>query len=104
MQPPQTLDELGEGLMLLEHLNSELPTIEAKIAPLFEQFAILDKYEVTVAEDIRTGLLELPNKYREFEQTLLEADTMLKKNKVQWLHIDWLVCYSSLRPYKSSEE
>jgi len=88
MQAPQTLDELGEGLLLWEHLNTELPAIEAKISPLFDQFAILDKYEVTVADDVRTALLELPNKFREFEQTLVEADTMLKKNKVQWLHTD----------------
>jgi len=82
MQTPQTLDELGEGLMLWEHLNTELPFIEAKISPLYEQFAILDKYEVSIAEDVRTTLVELPNKFREFQQTLVDADIMLKKHKV----------------------
>ena len=81
-QTPQTLDELGEGLLLWDHLNSELPSIEAKIAPLFDQFAILDKYEVAVAEDVRTTLQELPNKFRDFQQTLVDADIMLKKHKV----------------------
>jgi len=78
-----TLDELGEGLLLWENLNTELPTIEAKISPLFDQFAILDKYEVAVAEDVRTMLIELPAKFRDFEQTLVEADIMLKKHKVR---------------------
>jgi len=82
MQIPQTLDELGEGLLLWEQLNNELPSIEAKISPLFDQFAILDKYEVTVAEKIRTMLTETPAKFRDFEQTLVDADVMLKKNKV----------------------
>ena len=81
-QTPQTLDELGEGLLLWEQLNMELPSIEAKIAPLFDQFAILDKYEVKVAEDIRARLMDLPNKFRDFQQTLGEADIMLKKHKV----------------------
>jgi len=82
-QTPQTLDELGEGLLLWDHLNTELPSIEAKITPLFDQFAILDKYEVTVAEDVRTTLTDLPNKYRDFQQTLVDADIMLKKHKVR---------------------
>jgi len=74
-QTPQTL--------LWEQLNTELPTIEAKISPLFDQFAILDKYEVVVTEDISTTLLELPNKFRDFQQTLVDADIMLKKHKVE---------------------
>ena len=82
-QTPQTLDELGEGLLLWEQLNTELPTIEAKIPPLFDQFAILDKYEVTVAEDVRTMLVEMPNKFRDFQQTLVDVDIMLKKHKVR---------------------
>jgi len=82
-QTPQTLDELGEGLTLWEHLNTELPSIEARIAPLFDQFAILDKYEVAVADNVRTTLQELPNKFRDFEQTLVDTDIMLKKHKVR---------------------
>lgn len=77
------MDELGEGLLLWEHLNTELPTIEAKIPPLFDQFAILDKYEVTVAEDVRTMLVEMPNQFRDFQQTLVDVDIMLKKHKVR---------------------
>lgn len=83
-QTPQTLDELGEGLLLWEHLNTELPSIDAKISPLFDQFAILDKYEVSVSEDVRSTLMDLPNKFRDFQQTLVDADIMLKKHKVRW--------------------
>jgi len=81
-QIPQTLDELGEGLLLWEQLNTELPSIEAKISPLFDQFAILDKYEVTVAETVQSTLHDLPSKFRHFQETLVDADIMLKKQKV----------------------
>ena len=51
-QPPQTLDELGESLNLWDKLNADKPTIEAKFEPLSEQFAILEKYEVPIPEDV----------------------------------------------------
>jgi len=85
-QLPQTLDELGEGLLLWEQLNTELPSIESKIPPLFDQFAILDKYEVPVADSVRNTLLDLPNKFRDFQQTLVDTDIMLKKHKVRYTH------------------
>ena len=51
-QPPQTLDELGESLNLWDKLNADKPTIEAKFEPLSEQFAILEKYEVPIPEEV----------------------------------------------------
>lgn len=51
-QPPQTLDALGESLELWEKLNGEKRTIEAKFEPLSEQFAILEKYEVPIPENV----------------------------------------------------
>ena len=52
IQPPQTLDELGESLNLWDKLNAELPTNEQKFAPLNEQFLILEKYEVAIPEEV----------------------------------------------------
>ena len=45
-KPPTTLDELGESLTLWETLNNDQPNIEAKFQPLYDQFAIMEKYEV----------------------------------------------------------
>ena len=39
--PPQTLDELGDSLSLLEQLQNDLAKIEARFPPLHEQFANL---------------------------------------------------------------
>ncbi|XP_013412698.1 dynein heavy chain 2, axonemal [Lingula anatina] len=80
-KPPQTLDELADTLTLWETLNSDLSSVEAKFAPLYDQFAILTKYEVPVPEETTAMLDELPNKWVEFQQTLIDADAMLKKNK-----------------------
>lgn len=59
-QPPQTLDELGESLTLWDKLNADKPTIEAKFEPLSEQFAILEKYEVPVPEEVSHTLCTAP--------------------------------------------
>lgn len=51
-QTPQTLDELVESLKLLETLQGDVSKTESQIAPIQEQFAILEKYEVTVERDV----------------------------------------------------
>ena len=51
--PPETLDQLGDSLALLEQLQQDLPNIEAKFPPLHQQFAILEKYEVAIPEEVR---------------------------------------------------
>ena len=51
------LDELGESLNLWDKLNADKPTIEAKFAPLSEQFAILEKYEVPIPEEVSVPFL-----------------------------------------------
>ena len=51
-KPPQTLDELGDSLLLLEQLQTDLSKIEARFPPLHEQFAILEKYEVAISDEV----------------------------------------------------
>lgn len=51
-KPPQNLDELGDSLSLWEKLHSEQAAIEAKFQPLHDQFAILEKYEVAIPEQV----------------------------------------------------
>ena len=80
-KPPQTLDELGDSLALWEKLNGDQEQIEAKFAPLEEQFSIMDKYEVQIPEEVSAMLHDLPNEWGLFQQTLVDADVMLKKHK-----------------------
>ena len=80
--PPQTLDELGESLNLWDSLNGDKPIIEAKFQPLYDQFTIMEKYEVPIPEEIQATLNQLNNDWIIFQETLIEAEAMLKKNKV----------------------
>ena len=79
--PPQTLDELGDSLSLLEQLQNDLAKIEARFPPLHEQFAILEKYDVPIPEEVSTMLEALTNEWMEFQQCLIDSDVMLKKYK-----------------------
>lgn len=51
-QSPQSLTELEESLKLLEFLQGDLAKTESQILPIHEQFAILEKYDVTVDQDV----------------------------------------------------
>ena len=57
-KPPESLDELGESIRLLEELNADLTNIETKIPPLHEQFVILDKYEIEITELVNRFFVE----------------------------------------------
>ncbi len=83
-RPPQTLDELGDSLNLWEQLNNDQPNIEAKFHPLYDQFAIMEKYEVAIPEDVQQMLNDLSGEWVNFQQTLIDADAMLKKNKASY--------------------
>jgi hypothetical protein len=55
--PPETLDQLGESLSLLEQLQTDLSKIEARFPPLHQQFAILEKYEVAVSPEVQPAMV-----------------------------------------------
>lgn len=56
-QRPRTLVELGESLKLLETLQGDLAKTEAQIPLIHDQFAFLDKYEVSVKQAVSTLLI-----------------------------------------------
>ncbi|XP_039193883.1 dynein heavy chain 2, axonemal isoform X2 [Crotalus tigris] len=80
-RPPQTLEELSRSLQLHETLQNELLKIEGQIPPIHEQFAILEKYEVAVDEEVLQLLGDLNSEWLAFQQCLLDSETMLKKHK-----------------------
>lgn len=53
--PPQTLEELGVSLQLMDTLQHDLPNLETQIPPIHEQFTILEKYEVPVEESVSSS-------------------------------------------------
>uniref|UniRef100_A0A8I3PUB4 Dynein axonemal heavy chain 2 n=1 Tax=Canis lupus familiaris TaxID=9615 RepID=A0A8I3PUB4_CANLF len=79
--PPQTLEELGVSLQLMETLQHDLPNLETQIPPIHEQFTILEKYEVLVQENVLEMLDSLNGEWVIFQQILLDSEQMLKKHK-----------------------
>ncbi|KAL7983007.1 hypothetical protein Chor_013613 [Crotalus horridus] len=75
------MEELSRSLQLHETLQSELLKIEGQIPPIHEQFAILEKYEVAVDEEVLQLLGDLNSEWLAFQQCLLDSETMLKKHK-----------------------
>lgn len=53
--PPQSLEELGVSLQLMDTLQHDLPNLETQIPPIHEQFAILEKYEVPVEDSVSSS-------------------------------------------------
>ncbi|XP_032178401.1 dynein heavy chain 2, axonemal isoform X7 [Mustela erminea] len=80
-RPPQTLEELGVSLQLMETLQHDLPNLETQIPPIHEQFTILEKYEVPVQENVLEMLDSLNGEWVVFQQILLDSEQMLKKHK-----------------------
>ncbi|KAK1331639.1 hypothetical protein QTO34_009597 [Cnephaeus nilssonii] len=79
--PPQSLEELGVSLQLMDTLQHDLPNLETQIPPIHEQFAILEKYEVPVEDSVLEMLNSLNGEWVIFQQTLLDSEQMLKKHK-----------------------
>ncbi|XP_032136290.1 dynein heavy chain 2, axonemal isoform X3 [Sapajus apella] len=80
-RPPQTLEELGVSLQLMDTLQHDLPNLETQIPPIHEQFAILEKYEVPVQDSVLEMLDSLNGEWVVFQQTLLDSEQMLRKYK-----------------------
>ncbi|XP_039605580.1 dynein heavy chain 2, axonemal [Polypterus senegalus] len=80
-KPPQTLMELGDSLKLLELLQSELTKTEGRIPPIHEQFAILEKYEVPISEDVQQMLEVLNSEWVSFQQCIIDSEVMLNRDK-----------------------
>lgn len=56
-KPPQTLEELRETLKLLETLRGDFAEKEAHIDLIHDQFGVLDKYEVSVEQEVSISSL-----------------------------------------------
>jgi dynein heavy chain len=78
---PETLDHLGDSLSLLEEMQVKVPELEQQLDPLHAQFVVLNKYDVTVPEDVMDCYINLPHVWSAFKSCLVDSDNMLKKHK-----------------------
>lgn len=66
--PPETHYDLDSSNKLLESLLNDLPSTEEKFGPLKDRFEVLEKYEVSVPEEVITAYflnsnLDIEEKY-----------------------------------------
>ena len=74
---PQSLDEMVSSVEALTQAQAMLPTIEKRFMPLQEQFQILEKYEVEIADDVFSLVEGLPEEWTRFQVVVQEAETMV---------------------------
>ncbi len=105
MVPPETHYDLDSSNKLLEALQANLQSVEDQFTPLNDQFNVLQKYEVAIPEEVKNTtkifmlshnlnvyfislkktmemLKSLPTRWETYKQALVDAEEMLKKNKV----------------------
>jgi dynein heavy chain len=95
---PNDLSELMLSMTLWDELNDKQAEVKAKFQPLDDQFTLLEKYEVEIADDDVTMLNGLADVWNAFLDALAMADSTLKKQKVFYLiltGIFYVVSYCS---------
>ena len=80
-QTPGDLKHLSASIECLRELQRDSPSIEAKIAPLEEMYSTLSKFDVQITDDEVKKLSSLNSAWGEFQEMLIDSETMLEKAK-----------------------
>lgn len=70
------------AIMLFEQLMQELPEREEEFPLINDQISTLDKYSVPVPDEIRNMERNIPKEWKNYLETLAEAEKMLEYSKV----------------------
>ena len=79
---PDNLDEMCIQIEFVQGTTELVETTEHKFAPISEQFAILDKREIPIAEDVQDSIEVLPKLWSTFQEELADAEERLEESKV----------------------
>ena len=78
---PKDLNQLCDSLALLTQLNTDIPSIEAQFQPIFEEYQILEKYEVAITEEEKLLLENLQPNWQIFQVQLQSSAKELQEYK-----------------------
>lgn len=81
MHEPKNLNEMQKALNYYDQLIAEIPAKEKEFPKISDQFAVLEKYQVEVEEQILRRHKVLIAKWDQYLSTLAEAEDMLHRNK-----------------------
>ncbi|XP_026846886.1 dynein heavy chain 2, axonemal [Drosophila persimilis] len=84
---PRTLKESLAAKEFFEKLIEDVPIRQATFPPMLELFAVLDKYQVDILDEIRQNVLGLNNAWQHYLKKLAEADEMLDNNREEFKKI-----------------
>lgn len=82
LKEPQDLSSMQTAIMLFEQLMQELPEREEEFPLINDQISTLDKYSVPVPDEIRNMERNIPKEWKNYLETLAEAEKMLEYSKV----------------------
>ena len=80
-QTPENLNALSDRIELYEKLHASMGDTQKELPGIREQFAILEKYEVHVEDEVHELLDNLQDEWSSYQQSLVEADSMIKRSK-----------------------
>lgn len=78
---PRSLEMLKSSISLLDKINQDSPSIEARFEPLQKQYKALEKLEVPISDQDKQMLENLPKVWADFRQMLQEVDEQIKAKK-----------------------
>ena len=81
VKTPENLEELTNRIELWEKLNSTAADTHKQLPAIREKFAILEKYEVQVGDEVYSTLDGLQGEWNNYQAAISEADAMIKKSK-----------------------
>ena len=81
VKTPENLEELTNRIELWEKLNSTAGDTHKQLPAIREKFAILEKYEVQVGDEVYSTLDGLQGEWNNYQAAISEADAMIKKSK-----------------------
>lgn len=81
VKTPENLEELTNRIELWEKLNSTAADTHKQLPAIREKFAILEKYEVQVGDEVYSTLDGLQGEWNNYQAAIAEADAMIKKSK-----------------------
>lgn len=87
MMVPRTLKESLSAKELFERLIHEVPLKQSTFPPMLDLFAVLDKYQVDIPEEIRQKVLGLETAWQHYLKKLGEADEILDNNREEFKKI-----------------
>lgn len=87
MMTPRTLKEALAAKEYFDQLIQEAPLKQATFPSIFDLFALIDKYQVDIPDEVRQQVEGLESAWQDYIRKLGDADEMLDNNRDEFKKI-----------------